>query len=145
MKTSEQIAETIVAQYLADDNGEPLERAELVDICTAAAREAQTPPDFKPPADMDALYRAVGHTFDTSSPAALLQVIRELIGSAPDFKSKGEPDEYRDEWNKISGYGCLMFCLEGTGDDESATSYLTASPDQARRILAMLSTEANNG
>lgn len=66
----------------------------------------------------------------------LIQAAREAQ-TAPDFEPEGVPDKFRDLYNdnmpRVSS--CMWFAIPGEQP-------IHVDDDQARRILAMLSTEA---
>lgn len=68
----------------------------------------------------------------------------------PDFKPEREYDEFREQWNIVNstlvvdGDPVVSHFVRIDARDEygtQGTRWLTITPDQARRILAMLSTE----
>ena len=72
---------------------------------------------------------------------AATQAAREAQ-TAPDFKPEGGFDYYRQQWQYLTGARDDSLRLRITGSDDTGTFHLTITPDQARRILAMLSTES---
>ena len=86
-------------------------------------------------------YDIEGERLDPSQVLAVLaEGIREAQ-TAPDFKPAGEYDYYRKQYEKITG-GIDGLSLKIEGEGSHRTHWLSVSDDQARRILAMLSTES---
>ena len=90
---------------------------------------------------MDIDHRAIGDITDDDVYQAALLAAREAQ-TPIDFKPGDEFNYYRQQWQYLTGALDDSLRLRITGSDGTATKHLTISPDQARRILAMLSTES---
>ena len=64
-----------------------------------------------------------------------------LANSARTFKADGEPDQFRDEWNKLEAGGGEPLRVKLTAPDHE-TKWFRVTADQARQILTMLSADA---